>query len=102
MPNVWDQYLKPTNARLNLRAADKTYLRTQANVAPQADLTFSICPACAQPTLTTTVANGTQQTEAVMGGLCSICVPIRNLSPTIFDWVVRVYSGQRWLDTTRE
>lgn len=100
--NIYDQYLPPIGAELNLRAEDKTFLRDTLAPppAPTDDLAFVICRIDGTPTLQSSAA-GTGTTTATVGPPCTRCSNASLHNPKQqFEIAHRMVNASRWIWTS--
>ena len=102
MPDIFDQYLPPIGAALNLRSEDKTFLRGTLAPAPPAgaDLVFLICRIDGTPTLASSTP-GTGKTAATVGAPCTRCQNASVNNPRQqFEHTQRMVNASRWIWTS--
>ena len=100
--NIYDQYLPPIGAVLNLRPEDKTFLRGTLTPPPAAgaDLVFLICRIDGTPTLQSS-ASGTGKTTATVGPPCTRCQNSSLHNPKQqFEITQRMINASRWIWTS--
>lgn len=101
MADLYDRYIYPAGTVVDLRDDDVATTRTELGVPPTTDLVVGLCPACARLRLVSSTPGGTGTTAAAIAAtLCNPCQTFRTANTTLFDQIVRMERGQRFIHTS--